>query len=180
MDYISRKLLENLFGKDKLRFSSNVVGIIKNKNVSYSKLNIPGVTHKSAVNSLHYLRRKKIIEYREIGNKIKIILTEDGKKKILYYKIDDLDIKEPQKWDSKWHIVAFDIPEKHKSARNALADKMRELGLVLFQKSLWIYPFYCKDEIDFVAEVFNIGKYVHYIIVESITNDKLLRQRFRI
>ena len=92
----------------------------------------------------------------------------------------ELSLTKFKRWDEKWHIIAFDIPEKHKPARNALTAKMKELGLIAFQKSLWIYPYYCKDEIDFVAEVFNVGKYVHYIVVASITNDKLLRNKFNL
>lgn len=180
MQYVTRELLKYLFGENKISFSSPVVGISKNKYVSYCKFNISGITQKTVVDALYRLRKKKIVKYQEIGDKIKIVLTESGKKKVLYYKFDDLNIKKPKNWNGKWHLIAFDIPEKYKSARNALADKMRELGLVPFQESLWIYPFNCKDEIDFAAEVFNVGKYVQYLVVESITNDKLLRQKFGI
>ncbi len=180
MQYTTRKLLKYLFGENKIAFSSPVVGISKNKHVSYLKFNVSGITQKKAIDVLYRLRNKKIIEYQEDGDKIKVVLTESGKNKVLHYKLDDLNIKKPKNWNGKWHLIAFDIPEKYKSARNALADKMRELGLIPFQKSLWIYPFSCKDEIDFVAEVFNVGKYVHYMVVESITNDKLLQQKFRV
>ena len=111
---------------------------------------------------------------------MKIVLTELGKKRILRYKLEDMKIQKPKKWDGNWHIVAFDIPENRKAARNALGQKMKELGLLPFQKSLWIYPYDCKDEIDFIAGVFEVGKYVHYIITRSITNDELLRQRFNV
>ena len=43
-----------------------------------------------------------------------IILTKDGEKKALIFKIDEIEIKKPAKWDGEWRIVIFDIPERFK------------------------------------------------------------------
>ena len=50
---------------------------------------------------------------------------------------------------------------------------MRELGLLMFQKSVWIHPYDCKNEIDFVASFFDVGKYIHHIVTKNMTNDDL-------
>ena len=34
-----------------------------------------------------------------------IILTKDGEKKALIFKIDEIEIKKPAKWDGEWRIV---------------------------------------------------------------------------
>ena len=127
------------------------------------------------------LRHKELISYQEKKDgTIKIALTEAGKKKAFRYKFDAMEISEPRRWDRKWRIVAFDIPEGKKPARNALAEKLKQLGLKQFQKSLWIYPYPCKDEIDFVAEILEVGKYVHYIEATGVTNDAALRDVFEL
>jgi DNA-binding transcriptional regulator PaaX len=38
------------------------------------------------------------------------------------------------KWDEKWRIVAFDIPEKFKTGRDALRRKLKEVGFHELQK----------------------------------------------
>ena len=56
--------------------------------------------------------------------------------------------------DGEWRIVIFDIPEKFKKAREALRMKLKELGFLELQKSVFIFPYECEDEINFIVEVF--------------------------
>ena len=129
--------------------------------------------------TLAYLRRKKYISYiEEKDGSVKIVLTEGGKKRALRYKLETMALPKTKKWDGKWRIIAFDIPEEKKAARNALREKMQSLGMVFLQKSLWAWPYECKDEIDFIAEVFGVGRYVHYIVAESITSEDYLKHNF--
>ena len=177
--YITRKFLEAIFGSDPTKFSLPIVGIGRSKRgVSYT-IKVQGFDQRRLSQIFWRLRHIKLIDFKEdeSGN-IRVMLTEAGKKKVLTYNLDTMSIKKPKYWNGAWHIVVFDIPEKKKPARNALAEKMRQLGLVLFQKSVWIYPYSCKDEIDFIAKVFEVEKYVHYIETKNITNDDLLRSRF--
>ena len=58
-----------------------------------------------------------------------IILTKDGEKKALIFKIDEIEIKKPAKWDGEWRIVIFDIPERFKKAREALRNKLERIGV---------------------------------------------------
>ena len=87
---------------------------------------------------------------------VEIILTKDGEKKALRFKLDDMKIKKPKKWDKQWRIVIFDIPEKFKTAREALRGKLKNIGFVELQKSVFAHPFECEDEINFIVEVFQI------------------------
>ncbi|MCH7763134.1 MAG: hypothetical protein IIB95_05255, partial [Candidatus Marinimicrobia bacterium] len=63
-----------------------------------------------------------------------------------------------------WRIVIFDIPEKRKKARDAINLKLKELGFHPIQKSTFIFPYECRNEIDFVAEHFFVRKYINYIV----------------
>jgi len=49
-----------------------------------------------------------------------LVLSKQGKKKALTYQIDEIKIPRMKKWDGKWRIALFDIPEKRKKERNAL------------------------------------------------------------
>ena len=48
----------------------------------------------------------------------------------------------------------FDIPERFKKQGEALRNKLRELGFAKLQESVFIYPYECEDEINFIVEVF--------------------------
>ena len=89
-----------------------------------------------------------------------------------------MKINIPPKWDGYWRIVIFDIPEKFKKARNALGKKIKDLGLFPLQKSVFVYPFDCKDEINFVSEFFRVGKFTQYIVAKELDGEKFLKQHF--
>ncbi|MBI4691827.1 MAG: CRISPR-associated endonuclease Cas2 [Candidatus Terrybacteria bacterium] len=124
---------------------------------------------------------ERLVDYRESEEGIvDIVLTKEGKKRALKYQIDEIKIKKPEKWDAKWRMVIFDIPEKKKKAREALRKKIKELGFKELQKSVFVFPFECEDEIDFIVEVFEIRNYVRFLKVESFTNEEQFKLKFNL
>jgi CRISPR-associated endonuclease Cas2 len=124
---------------------------------------------------------ERLVDFHEHEDgTITVVLTEDGRKKALRYELDDITIKRPKSWSGKWHLVIFDVPEKKKPAREALRGKLKKLGLIELQKSVFVCPFECKDEIDFVAEVFGVGSNIRYIRADYITNEAELRKKFKL
>ena len=128
----------------------------------------------------YYLRKKGLISFVEKGDEVEIIITEDGKKYVLKYDIESIVVNKPRTWNGEWQLVFFDIPESFKTARDALVNKLKDLGFIKFNASVWIYPYECQREIDFISEFFNIGKYVHYAKVSRITNEGALKTVFKI
>lgn len=64
-----------------------------------------------------------------------------------------------KKWDGKWRVVIFDIKEKEKHLRNALRDKLKELGFGMLQKSIYISPYdFVKDMYEFLQAKKILGK----------------------
>ena len=89
-----------------------------------------------------------------------------------------MKINIPPKWDGFWRIVIFDVPEKFKKARNALSGKIKRPRFFPVAKSVFVYPFECRNEIDFVSEFFGTGKFVHYIVAKELDGEKFLKQHF--
>ncbi len=107
------------------------------------------------------------------------VLTKKGKSKAMAYNVQNIKIKK-EKWDGKWRIVSFDIPEKSKKARDTLRWKLKKLGFYELQKSVFVFPYPCEDEMDFIIEFFNLRKYVRFGILESIDNELHLRKIFKL
>ena len=121
----------------------------------------------------------RLVSYKENNEGlVEIILTKDGEKKALRFKLDDMKIKKPKKWDKQWRIVIFDIPEKFKTAREALRGKLKNIGFVELQKSVFAHPFECEDEINFIVEVFQIRPFVRFVKASSFTNEEQFRMKF--
>src|SRR3989344_1143794 len=107
-----------------------------------------------------------------------LILSENGKRKALRFNIDKIEIKKPKNWDKKWRIVMFDIPEKLRRLRDSLRIHFREIGLVELQKSVFVYPYSCDREIEFILEFYNAKKHVRFILADSVDNQLHLMKKF--
>jgi len=126
-------------------------------------------------------REERLIDYREKANgEIEIVITEQGKLTLLHYDIERMEIKKTSRWDGKWRIVFFDIPEKHRQARDALREKLKEIGFREFQQSVFIQPYPCTKEINFLIEFFEIRNWVKLAEVNKITNEPELLVQFKL
>jgi len=135
---------------------------------------------KSVYSSLRRMQNQRLIEITERDGQTIISITEKGKKRFLSYNFETMTIFAPKKWDGKWRIVGFDIPEKKKSAREALRKKIRELGFMTLQKSLFVLPYDCKKEIEFIGEFFGVGKCIVYAEASFINNQEYYKERFNL
>ena len=138
-------------------------------------------------------RRKETEKYREIwrnfnslkkkGN-LEFVKEEDdclfykfsekGENKVRKFIIDELRISPPKEWDKKWRLIIFDIPEKKRGGRVAFRKKLNDMGFYQCQKSAWIHPFPCLEEIEFVKDVFNLKPFVKIFLVDEMTDGKTL------
>ena len=135
----------------------------------------------SVYKALKRMAKQNIIEIvKETDDKTTISITKNGKNKLIEHNIDNMEIKKPAKWDGKWRIISFDIPEKQKTAREALRMKLKDFDFYHLQKSLFACPFPCQDEIYFVSEIFKIRKYITYFETSNITNELTMKKYFNL
>jgi phenylacetic acid degradation operon negative regulatory protein len=127
------------------------------------------------------LRRQGFISVSAANKQIYISLTPEGVKKAGIYQINTLKIKRPQKWDHKWRLFSFDIPQTKKLIREALRGKLKQLGFRPFQKSIWIHPFDCRAETELLKDFFGLSdNEVQLIIAENVGNDHHWQKVFRL
>ena len=168
-----------------LGFGIGITVALSNKRTSYkiTKLLIKEIfgRGKKPKNIPFYflkLRKQKLIEVKEHGHYQKFVLTEDGREVFLRFNYEEMEINQPRVWDRNFRVIVFDIPEKKRAARDSLREKMKELGFAKFNDSVWVYPYPCQREIDFIANYWGIGRYVHFILAKDITNRDILEKNF--
>jgi len=123
------------------------------------------------------LKQKRLITILDKGCEKLIQITELGKRKLLYLKLRAARLRK-RKWDKKYRIVLFDIPEQMKNTRDILRMKLKILGFYQLQKSAWVFPWHCKEEIDFIKEIFGIGPYVEYVVTDSLQCKRKVREHY--
>jgi DNA-binding transcriptional regulator PaaX len=140
--------------------------------------NINNRTLERAIRNLYL---GKMIGCRDNSNgTTSIVLSDKGKNRALLFDIDKIKIKKQEKWDGLWRMVIFDIPENQKMSRDALVGKLKELGFYSLQKSVFLHPYNCQDEIDFIIEIFKLRKYVRFLIVKRTDVDTHLKKIFKL
>lgn len=109
-----------------------------------------------------------------------LLLSHNGKERVLKYKADNIKISWMKKWDGKWRIVLFDIPEKSRIIRDALRRALLRAGFFEYQKSVFVHPFECQDEVDFIIEFFHARPYTRFVVADSLDNEFHLKKHFEL
>ena len=89
-----------------------------------------------------------------------------------------LAVRKRKRWDKRWRMVMFDIPERRKHVRERLRGIMREIGFLRIQDSVWVFPYDCEELMALLKAELHIGKDVLYAVVEHIENDNHIRAHF--
>ena len=105
-------------------------------------------------------------------------MTKVGEKVWKRWQLADFKLPKPRRWDKKWRIIIFDIPERKKKIRNEIREIFKSAGLQRLQDSVWVYPYDCEDVIGLLKTEYDIGANLLYIIADQIENDKYLRMDF--
>lgn len=137
------------------------------------------INRKSLNRAIRSLYKEKLVseKYNRDGTTT-LVLTKNGKNIALTYNLEDMKIKKPAKWDKKWRIVIFDIPEYLKKVRDSLRMHLRDLNFHELQKSVFVHPYECRNEIEYIVEFYRIKKHVRFITADSIDNELHLKQIF--
>lgn len=105
-------------------------------------------------------------------------LTQKGLKRLRTYTLRSIAVP-PQEWDGKWYIVLYDVPETKRDARVQMNHKLRQLGFYMYQRSVWMYPFECRDTVRYLASSFDIQPYITFIEANSIDHEDKLKLHFK-
>ncbi len=105
-------------------------------------------------------------------------MTPKGEDLLRHWQFTDFKLERPKKWDKKWRVIIFDIPEKKRKIRDQIRTLFKSAGFYLLQDSVWVYPYDCEDVLTLLKSDLGVGKNILYLIVDELENDKRLRESF--
>ena len=129
---------------------------------------------------MYYMKRRNLIDYQQqTSGNYELHITKQGRARELKARLDNLMITKPPKWDKKWRLVMFDIPEDRRKSRSNLSQKLRQLNFYQLQKSVWVYPYPCQKEVATIKEAYQIPEdCVLLADIVSIEREEMLRKKF--
>ncbi|MBI2020223.1 hypothetical protein HYS94_02275 [Candidatus Daviesbacteria bacterium] len=103
----------------------------------------------SLARTVKRLRENGLIDFIS-DQELLIRLTDEGRDRALWEKVRS----ENTKWDGKWRLVIWDVPEKRRQARDLLRYKLKQLGFKQWQQSVWATKVNCTKLLrDFIRKV---------------------------
>lgn len=135
----------------------------------------PHRRQKESINrSRDRLVQQGLLEYHDK----KLRLTPQGEIILRRLEMSDYQINKPKRWDGRWRVLIFDIPEKRKRLREQVRRTLVNIGFVRAQDSVWIHPYDSEDLITLLKADFKIGKDLLYLVVEQMEYDIAYRKHF--
>ena len=139
------------------------------------------IDRRSLNDAIQKLYQSKLVSSKDNRDgTLTLVLSQEGEELALTYDLDRLVIKEPTVWDKKWRVVMFDVPENLKKVRDMLRMHFKDMGFYEFQKSVFVHPYPCREEIEFIIEHYNARRFIRFIIATDIDNAIELKRHFRL
>jgi len=145
-----RKTLTNLI---LLVLEKSVDGYARFEDFTYHhyryRYGIPELKKTSLAKAFKRLREQGLVELTS-DKELVFRLTDRGRDKALWEKMKNSE----DKWDGRWRLVIWDIPEKRRLARDLLRFKLKQLGFTQWQKSVWATKVNCTKLLrDFIKQI---------------------------
>ena len=136
-----------------LTLEKSIDGYIRFENFTYHhyryKYGYPELKKASLAKALKRLREGGFIEFID-DEQLIYRLTDKGREKAVLAELQSIG----GKWDGKWRIVIFDIPEKRRSARDLFRYNLKSWGFTSWQQSVWVTKKNCTKVLrDYIKRI---------------------------
>lgn len=118
-----------------------------------------------------------LVEEVEENGEVIYKLTEKGKNKSFKYKLEEMNLNK-NKWDGKWRIVAYDIPKDKKNQAEAFRNLLKKMSFYQLQKSVWLTPYQCNNEIEFLKNLYSLIDNVTILTTQGLEGEQTYKKYF--
>lgn len=129
---------------------------------------------------LKRLYQQKVVEISEEDGEGIVKLTDKGKHKLLKYKLEEIMIHKPKRWDGKWRLVIYDIKKQKRFLSEVFRNFLKKMEFWKLQKSVYLTPYPCKEQIEFLRSYYGLSAEILYLEVNKIENEEVYKNYFGI
>ncbi|MDO8570351.1 MAG: hypothetical protein Q7R97_02100 [Candidatus Daviesbacteria bacterium] len=127
---------------------------------------------------LKRLYQQKVVDFKDTNGQTVITLTDKGRKKVLSYQLEEIMINKPPKWDGKWRIIIYDIRKERKILGDIFRRFLQKMQFLKLQKSVYLTPYPCDEQIEFLRQYYGLGEEVLYVIAQKVENEGVYKKYF--
>jgi len=127
--------------------------------------------------TVYRLKKQGLLEITKKNNEKFLRLTNKGQIKAL---LTMAKIPKTGRWDGKWRLVMFDIPENSKNQRDLLRLILKKQGFKKFQASVFIGPQPINRSAIKYLQISGLINYTRMLRVDEVDEEKELLRLFRL
>lgn len=148
----------------------------------FQKIKKINIEEKRVMRVLNYLEKREIITLEEKDNSVFVHTVNNNHPTVIKYSIKALlnFKKKTKKWNGKWFMVFFDVPESQRNKRDYLRAYLVKLGFYPYQKSVYLFPYECEKEVILIKKIVEGAKYMKYIVAEKIEDENPAKTFFHL
>lgn len=123
------------------------------------------------------LKHRRAIEVGRKQGKVFLKLTKKGELEALLARAK---LVAPGKWDGKWRVVIFDIPEQAREKRDQLRWLLKRNAFKKLQSSVFISPFSLnRSAVEYLKKT-RLINFIRILRVDAMDDDRDLLRLFRV
>ncbi len=129
---------------------------------------------------LKRLQQQKMVKIIENDDLSIVKLTDKGKTYYLKDQLEQMIENKPPKWDGYWRLIIYDIGKIRKCNQEIFRYALKRLKCLRLQDSVYLYPYPCFKEIEYLRQYYGIGEEVQVLTVLGIENEAAYKKYFQI
>lgn len=127
--------------------------------------------------SIRYMKEKGWIAFEHKEADFYLVVTSRGKKHWRKQQIP-LELPKTPLGEAKWLVVMFDIPNKHKTARDKFRKQLLAWGFARLMESTFVTPYDWRLPVENLRMLLGIAPYVRLFEAQNIERDRELIRLF--
>lgn len=136
--------------------------------------------HRHITQALRRAERRGLVEIRAPSHRPPVVrVTEKGMQLLAQRELAGMAAQQrPKRWDGRWRILVFDVPERQRRTRDMLRSSLTRVGFIMLQESVWLYPFDCEEVVTLLRAAYRLEHVTARLIVGLIEDDGAFRWHF--
>ena len=126
-----------------------------------------GHTEQNVRVSVSRMVKQGWLQSEKKGNRSYYFLTKRGEKR-MKEAANRIFKLEPEKWDGKWRLLMYTIPEDKRQTRDELRKELLWSGFGSFSNGCWISPNNLEEEVKLLIQKYDIADYVDFFTSKYI------------
>ncbi len=129
--------------------------------------------------TLALLAKQGYISVGIVDNQKVYTITQKGQKK-LQRQQTRMSIVDTGRWDGRYYLVTFDIPESQKVVRNQIILDLKNANFFNYSKGLWLSPYNPIKYIETTRTRYNLGQKIRLIVASHLEDETKIKRHFNL